>query len=324
MQFGVDGPLLTSGQAACRLGISRSTLLRAVKRGAVTPVLRIPCGHLHFHLAAVDAYARQRAPSPMGGTGAVAADASGSAGLDAREEFLSSATHDLKNVLTGILGHAQLAQRGLDRLRGPEATPLALHTACVITAAKRMAGMLEELSDLTRLRMGATLDLERQPCDLVALARRVLAQHAGLTEHRLILDTSLSQLQGLVDPARLERVLGNLLANALKYSPQGGEVTVTVTCQAGEAVIAVRDHGLGIPQADLLRIFERFQRAGNVAGCIPGAGIGLASAQQIVDQHGGTISVESVEGSGSTFTVRLPLAGRQAAPGCYSGPRQSE
>ena len=72
----------------------------------------------------------------------------------------------------------------------------------------------------------------------------------------------------------------------------------------------VRDHGLGIPAADLPRIFERFQRAGNVVGCIPGAGIGLISARQIVAQHGGTIGVQSVEGAGSSFTVRLPLAAR--------------
>jgi signal transduction histidine kinase len=110
---------------------------------------------------------------------------------------------------------------------------------------------------------------------------------------------------------RLERVLENLLSNAIKYSPEGGSITVAIADEeigGPWAVLTVRDQGLGIPAADLPRVFERFQRARNVEGRIGGTGIGLASARQIVEQHGGTIAAESAEGTGSTFTVRLPLA----------------
>jgi signal transduction histidine kinase len=106
-------------------------------------------------------------------------------------------------------------------------------------------------------------------------------------------------------------VFDNLLSNAIKYSPSGGEITVEIERQlepdAAWAVVRVRDEGLGIPSADQSRIFERFQRGGNVTGHIVGTGIGLAGSRGILRQHGGTIAVESREGEGSTFTVRLPL-----------------
>jgi signal transduction histidine kinase len=113
------------------------------------------------------------------------------------------------------------------------------------------------------------------------------------------------------DRMRLERVLDNLLSNAVKYSPQGGPIAIRVGREddAGGAwaVVSVRDDGIGVPAEDLPWIFERYRRAGNVAGRVAGTGIGLAGARQIVEQHGGTIGVESDEGQGTTVTVRLPL-----------------
>ena len=174
--------------------------------------------------------------------------------------------------------------------------------------------------DSTRLEAGQRLELRRDLTDAVALARRVAAEQQATTErHRVRVETALPELTGAWDAVRLGRVLDNLLANAIKYSPAGGDVVVTVAREdragAAWAVLAVTDHGLGVPAADLPRIFERFRRAGNVAGRIGGTGIGLASARQLVEQHGGTIAVDSVEGAGSTFTVRLPLGarGRQGA-----------
>ncbi len=107
-------------------------------------------------------------------------------------------------------------------------------------------------------------------------------------------------------------MLMNLVANAIKYSPAGGEIVVEVQRQeetaAAWAVLAVRDQGLGIPAADVPHIFTRFHRATNVIGRISGTGLGLASVRQIVDRHGGSIEVMTAEGVGTTFTVRLPLA----------------
>ena len=136
-------------------------------------------------------------------------------------------------------------------------------------------------------------------------------QQQDSDQHSIRAETSTERLIGAWDAARLERVVQNLLGNAIKYSPEGGEVVVTIARQedaaGARAVLAVRDQGVGIPPTDRPHVFDRFHRAENVVGRIAGTGIGLASARQIVEQHGGTISVQSALGRGSTFTVRLPL-----------------
>jgi signal transduction histidine kinase len=110
------------------------------------------------------------------------------------------------------------------------------------------------------------------------------------------------------DENRLERVLHNLLDNAQKYSPNEGEITITLKQEDNSALIEVSDSGIGIPLDDQEHIFDWFRRGANIASVAPGTGVGLAGARQIVEQHGGTITVRSRVGRGSTFVVRLPLA----------------
>jgi signal transduction histidine kinase len=177
--------------------------------------------------------------------------------------------------------------------------------------ATRAAAQVDELLDLARLQMGGPLELERQSVDLIELTRGVLAQHGVASDrHELRLESDEPEIVGDWDEPRLRRVIGNLVDNAIKYSPNGGLVEVRVSREGDEAMLAVRDHGLGIPAAEMERIFERFQRAANVIGRIKGTGLGLASARHIVEAHQGTIRVESREGEGTTFTVRLPLRSR--------------
>jgi len=174
--------------------------------------------------------------------------------------------------------------------------------------------LIEDLMDFGRLQTGQPLDLLLRPTDLVSLARQVALDHEHTSDrHAIRVETSTPYLVGNWDLARLERVLDNLLSNAIKYSPSGGEIVIELAKEAREgepswAVLVVRDQGIGIPEADLPYVFEWFHRAGNVFGRIKGTGIGLAGARQVVEQHGGTIAVESKEGSGSAFTVHLPLA----------------
>jgi PAS domain S-box-containing protein len=178
-------------------------------------------------------------------------------------------------------------------------------------AATKMNGLIGELLDFARLQAGQPLDLMRRRTDLVALARQVIEEHQHYSDrHQITLKCEVPELVGLWDPTRLERVFDNLISNAIKYSPQGGEITVSICrleSDPPQAVISVRDQGIGIPSADLPDIFGWFRRAGNVSGQISGTGIGLASSLQVVQHHGGTIEVDSQEGAGSTFTVRLPL-----------------
>jgi len=232
----------------------------------------------------------------------------------AREEFLSSASHDLKAPLTSIRGQAQLAQRRLSRIDVPETAAVARQLSLIDAGTGQMLALINELVDVTRTDLGGGLDLDRRMVDLVALARGVVAQQTDLTTHRIVVDTALPALETAVDVARIERVVTNLVSNAVKYSPDGGDITVMVAREDDMAVIVVSDHGLGIPADDAPRVFERFHRAANVAGRIAGTGIGLASVRQIVERHGGRIAVESAEGVGSTFTVRLPLADSESPP----------
>src|SRR5205823_3280944 len=150
--------------------------------------------------------------------------------------------------------------------------------------------------------------LNKRPTDLVAVVKEVVAEQQLTTQrHRLIVESELPELTGSWDASRLIRAVTNLLTNAIRYSPHGGEIVVTISRDEGEhgadAVLTVSDQGLGIPEADLPHIFERFYRGANVAAQVSGTGVGLAGVRQIVEQHGGSIGVQSVEGEGATFVV---------------------
>ena len=229
-----------------------------------------------------------------------------------RDEFLSSISHELRTPLTTIKGFAQALTARATRLESQESSRLLSGLAKIDSNTTRMAGLVDELLDLGRLESGQHLALDLSPTDLVALTLRVAAEHQRTTNHhRIAVDAGVPELIGLWDAERLTRVLTNLLANAAKYSPRGGAIRVTVDrdwddTTEGWARLAVADEGIGIPEADLGRVFERFHRGANV-GAIWGAGIGLALARQVVEQHGGTIAVASSQGKGTTVTVRLPL-----------------
>ena len=247
------------------------------------------------------------------------------AALDAsrkgRDEFVAAAAHDLKNPLAAIRGQVFLLRRHTQRLVGDEAggaAPIAglmRGLEAIDHAATRTLALLNALMDAVRLHAGESLDLVTKPTDLVALAREVVAAYqAGTEMHRLEVRAEEPALVGTWDGFRLERVLENLLSNAIKYSPGGGAITVDVRREqdgtdgaAVWAVVVVRDEGVGIPAADLRRVFQPYKRGRNAARVAPGTGIGLAGARRIVEQHGGAMTVSSVEGQGSTFAFRLPL-----------------
>jgi PAS domain S-box-containing protein len=230
-----------------------------------------------------------------------------------RLAFVDAATHDLKNPLTSLRAQAQLMLRRARRGQLGDAATFETGLAAIDDASRRMIGLIDELMDAAHLRAGRMLDLNLAPTDLVAVARDAAGDaERATTAHTVVFETTEAELVGDWDRVRLERILQNLLGNAVKYSPQGGRVVVRVAredepCGRVWATVAVQDDGLGIPAADLPHVFDRFRRGGNVGG-ITGAGIGLAGVRQIVEQHGGTIGVESVEEQGSTFTVRLPVA----------------
>jgi signal transduction histidine kinase len=223
-----------------------------------------------------------------------------------RDEFMSTVSHDLKSPLTFIKGMANLRRRRTQQT--PENQALLDALDQIEASAGRMAQQLDELVDASRLQVGAHLELHRERIDLLELARKAVREHQQTSDrHAVHVSTDLDQLVGTWDGVRLARVLDNLLDNAVKYSPRGGTVQVSIRSEPGVAVLAVSDRGEGIPKEDLPHVFERFRRGRNVQGRIPGTGIGLAGVHRIVELHNGSIAVESRVGEGTTFTIRLPL-----------------
>jgi signal transduction histidine kinase len=171
-----------------------------------------------------------------------------------------------------------------------------------------MARWIDQLFEVSMIQKPEDLQLSLEATDLVKLVRDAAEEyHHDGSLHRLMVRSEIDELVGQFDAARIERVLDNLLGNAVKYSPPGSCVSLELTAKHGWATIVVRDQGMGIPPEDLPHVFEPFRRGGNVVGRISGTGIGLSNAQRIVRRHGGTLSVESVLGQGSSFTIRLPV-----------------
>jgi len=229
-----------------------------------------------------------------------------------RDTVLSSVSHDLRNPLTAIrlIAETVKLQIGQEQLLDIESIQEGLER--IESNTQRMASQIDELLDVSHLQSGAKVHLSARSTDLVALARETIHDYQQRTSrHRILFETSADVVLGHWDRSRLERVLGNLLSNAIKYSLTAGEIVVRIWTTedgaTGWANIAVQDSGVGIPTADLPRVFDWFYRGDNVASKVAGAGIGLAGSRQIVELHGGTIHVESQEGVGSTFTVCLPL-----------------
>jgi signal transduction histidine kinase len=198
-------------------------------------------------------------------------------------------------------------------------------------SAAQMNRMIEEILDFSKLQAGVPLQLSDEPTDMVELLRGVVEEYRGSRSHHEIeLASPDGPLVGQWDPNRLHRVFSNLLDNAVKYSPNGSTVRVAAETEPLEAEhrqgrgeakqesadaagsiewirVSITDQGIGIPAEDLAHIFEWYGRASNADSWASGTGIGLAAARQIVQQYGGTITVDSVEGEGTTVAVLLPL-----------------
>jgi PAS domain S-box-containing protein len=228
-----------------------------------------------------------------------------------KDEFVGIAAHELRTPLAVLKGFADMLLRQTRHGRGPALADWQQEALGEIEhATERLVSLTEDLLDVTRLQAGR-LKLHRVPTDVGELAQRV-ATHLQQTtkQHHLQVQIPQHALVANVDPERTEQVLSNLIGNAIKYSPQGGDVLITL--QADEvthmACISIKDSGIGIPLHQRAQIFGRFMRADNAqAWGIGGTGLGLYLCRELVEQHGGRIWFESEEGAGSTFWLTLPL-----------------
>ncbi len=227
-----------------------------------------------------------------------------------KDDFISIAAHELRTPVTSIKGFAQLLYRrfrletpgavGTEEIRGLEV---------IIQQAERLARLTGTILDVSRLDLGS-MQLQMEGLDLGALVQEVTGRMQITTDRHTITVHYRGRGESLAvlgDAGRLEQVLGNLVANAVKYSPGGGEVRVEIGREGDQVVVAVQDQGIGIPAEQQGLIFGRFYRAKNVSQPgFSGLGLGLYLASEILARHGGRIWVDSQPGAGSTFYFSLP------------------
>jgi signal transduction histidine kinase len=233
-----------------------------------------------------------------------------------QRNFVSMASHEFRTPLTIIDAHAQRLIKLNKRLPGEEITERA---GKIRSAVMRMTHLMENLLNSSRLvDSGAELYFHPVDFDLAALLREVCQLHREISPKAQILQrVGERPLMMVGDPKLLFQVFSNIVANAIKYSPGGGLIKFDAAIDGDRVTVTVDDNGMGIPEKDLARLFERYFRASNVSGMV-GTGVGLYLVKMVVALHGGEVAVESREGHGARFTVRLPVRlsvqGTTAAP----------
>ena len=226
-----------------------------------------------------------------------------------RDEFLSIASHELKTPITALKLQIQMMLRQIEKGLKLEGTDVFLKTARLSNQQIiRLTGLVDELLDVTRIRSGK-LNLQKEKIDINKFLDEILERMKSQMEASKTFveyEKSSREIVGEVDPLRFEQIMTNLLSNAAKYG-DFKPIQMKVDQLENKLIVAITDHGKGISPEDQERIFQRFERVETAVKGISGLGLGLYITKQIVDAHGGIISVKSQLGKGTTFTVEIPL-----------------
>jgi len=236
-----------------------------------------------------------------------------------QRNFVSMASHEFRTPMTIIDGHARRLVKMKDSMSPAE---IGERAGKVRSAVLRMTQLIDNLLTSSRLIDGGVGGgggqyFHPSEMDMAALLQEVCQLHREMVPGAQLAErVAVAPMRMVGDPKLLFQVFSNLLSNAIKYSPDGGVIAVDAAMAADEVVVAITDHGIGVPAADLDRVFERYHRGGNVSGIV-GTGVGLYLVKMVVDMHGGGVTVESKEGDGARFTIRLPRkldSATQSAP----------
>jgi signal transduction histidine kinase len=226
-----------------------------------------------------------------------------------KDYFLSQASHELKTPITAIRGQTQLALRRLTRSQQalPEHLSLPTHLEKIEEQTRRLQALIEDLLDISSLNSGK-IPLRLTQCNLGSLCHKVVEDQHALSDRHIELELHSEPLILQADSQRLTQVIINLVSNAVKYSPENSTIRVCASRETLHLIFTVHNDGPAIPQEQQSHIFEPFYRAPEVElSSIQGSGLGLAISKEIIERHEGQIRVESSEGKGTTFIVRLPL-----------------
>ncbi|AHF17358.1 hypothetical protein NIASO_06010 [Niabella soli DSM 19437] len=216
-----------------------------------------------------------------------------------KDEFIALATHELKTPITSLRGFLEVLQKNVS----PEGINFSLLERCS-RQVNKLIMLLNDLLDVSRVQLGK-LQLRYEYFNIVSMATEVLSSFIHFEKHTL----SVKNREPIIvyaDRIRLEQVLTNLVNNAIKYSPSGGDVEIKIWESRDNIHLSVRDEGIGIDNEHLAEIFSQFYRAVDDQSNISGLGIGLYISKEIIVRHGGTIEAKSRKGGGSVFTVSLP------------------
>jgi signal transduction histidine kinase len=220
-----------------------------------------------------------------------------------KTELLSTVSHELRTPLAAIKGYATTLLQH-DRMRSEVRREF---LGIIDSESDRLAELISNLLDMSRIEAGV-LRVDPTPIRLQRLVEGAVQRAQHLTPvHDVVLDWRIDPWVA-ADISRVEQVLTNLLNNAIKYSPDGGEIRLSNQLREGVLLISVQDHGVGIPPREVDKIFDRFHRVeGDLARRVSGTGLGLAICRGLIEAHGGRVWVESEPGVGSTFTFTLPI-----------------
>jgi two-component system phosphate regulon sensor histidine kinase PhoR len=220
-----------------------------------------------------------------------------------KRDFVTAFTHDLRTPLATVKGYIELV-----RMDGPVTDRQEEDLVGITKAANLMKSLIEDLLELSRLERLEQLTREKIHLEAsVQATMNSMKLLAKTKDIELVLDESQRDLVIEGNLVLLSRAVGNLLDNAVKYTPKGGQIHVKLGQSSGQALVSVIDNGPGIQARDLPRVFEKFYRARPELDDVPGTGLGLAIVKTIAEQHGGQVWVESQPNVGSTFTIALPL-----------------
>jgi signal transduction histidine kinase len=225
---------------------------------------------------------------------------------ETKTQLLSTVSHELRTPLASIKGFTTTLLR--DDVRWDEASQRDF-LRIIDEETDRLSELIENLLDMSQIEAGA-LRIQPEPTQLRPIVRDAVEEAQRLTgAHWFIVDLPAELPRVMADPRRIRQVLQNLLVNAIKYSPQGGQITVSCEVEPDEVIVSVADQGEGIPPEYLDKVFERFfQVDATATRRLGSSGLGLAIARGIVQAHGGRIWAESTVGQGSVFRFALPLA----------------
>lgn len=297
--------LVSTAAAACVLLLA-GWLTWWMRTQAFQPLLALARAMERFGQGDLEARAEERGPAEL--REMVERFNQMAAALAAQREaqiaFLGGVAHDLRNPLSALSMSVSL----IDPNQPLPPEPRLRRTIGIVQRQiAKLERMINDLMDMTKIDSGQ-LELAIEPRDLRGVVQEVTQLfEVNASEHKIVLSLPPEPVCVACDPLRVEQVVTNLVSNAIKYSPSARKVEVGVERDGSDAVISVRDYGIGISEEDQRHLFEPFRRASLAKETIPGAGLGLYVVRRLVDAHGGRIEVSSQPGQGARFSVRLPL-----------------